>query len=122
MSCAHMIDFASETTVYLACGVTNCRRSFNGLAATVKHNFKLDPYSKSMFVFCNRTHIIIKILQWDRSGFWLFIKRLDRGNFKWPMTKDEVKQVSTKELSWLLQGLTIEQKGAFKDRHPRVVI
>jgi hypothetical protein len=38
------------------------------------------------------------------------------------MTKDEVKQVSTKELSWLLQGLSIEQKGAFKDRHPRVVI
>ena len=117
-----MFDFASGTTVYLACGVTDCRRSFNGLTTSVRHNFKLDPYSKAMFVFCNRNHKIIKILQWDGSGFWLFIKRLDRGNFKWPMTKDEVKQVSIKELSWLLQGLSINQKGAFIEHHPNIIV
>jgi len=77
-----MLDFASGTSVFLACGPTDCRRSFNGLASMVKLNFNLDPYSRSMFVFCNRNHNIIKILQWDGSGFWLFIKRLVQGNSK----------------------------------------
>jgi len=117
-----MFDLTLGTAVYLSCGTTDCRRSFNGLAAMVKHNFQLDPYSKAMFVFCNRNRRIIKILQWDGSGFWLFIKRLDQGNFNWPMTKDEVKKVSTKELSWLLQGLSLEQKRAFKERHPNIVL
>lgn len=87
-----MFDFNSGTTVYLACGITDCRCSFNRLTAIVKLNFNLDPYSKSMFVFCNRSNKIIKILQWDGSGFWLFTKRLDKGNFKWPMNKDQVKK------------------------------
>ena len=117
-----MFDFNSGTTVYLACGITDCRCSFNRLTAIVKLNFNLDPYSKSMFVFCNRSNKIIKILQWDGSGFWLFTKRLDKGNFKWPMNKDQVKKVSIKELSWLLQGLPTEPKGAFKDHYPKIII
>lgn len=117
-----MLDFTAGTQVYLACGVTDLRKSFNGLAAIVKLRFKLDPYSKSMFVFCNRKRTLIKILQWDGSGLWLFMKRLDKANFRWPMDVSEVKQVSIKELRWLLDGLTIEQKAAFEDRHPRIVI
>ncbi|NMB97229.1 MAG: IS66 family insertion sequence element accessory protein TnpB [Clostridiaceae bacterium] len=103
-----MLDFTAGTQVYLACGVTDLRKSFNGLTAIVKLRFKLDPYSKSMFVFCNRNRTLIKILQWDGSGLWLFMKRLDKGNFRWPMDASEVKQISIKELRWLLDGLTIE--------------
>jgi transposase len=117
-----MLDFAVGAQVYLACGVTDLRKSFNGLAIIVKLQFKLDPYSKCMFVFCNRNHTLVKILQWDGSGFWLYMKRLDKGNFRWPMNASEVRQVSTKELRWLLEGLSIEQKSAFKERHPSIVI
>lgn len=117
-----MIDTMVGSRVYLACGVTDLRKSFNGLAAIVKLRFKLDPYSKSMFVFCNRNHNLVKILQWDGSGLWLFIKRLDNGKFQWPMSASEVKQISSKELRWLLEGLSLEQKGAFKERHPTVVV
>lgn len=117
-----MLDFAIGTQVYIAPGVTDLRKSFHGLAAIVRLKFQLDPYSKCMFVFCNRNHNLVKILQWDGSGFWLFMKRLDKGNFRWPMNVLEVKQVSFKELRWLLEGLSIEQKNAFKDRHPSIVV
>lgn len=118
----YMLDFAAGTQVYLACGITDLRKSTNGLAVIVKLRFKLDPYSKCLFVFCNRKHDLIKIIQWDGTGLWLLMKRLDKGNFRWPMTASDVKQVSIKELRWLLEGLTIEQSSAFKERHPRIVI
>lgn len=117
-----MLDFTLGSQVYLACGVTDLRRSINGLAMIVKLQFKLDPYSRAMFVFCNRSQSLIKILQWDGSGFWLFMKRLDKGSFRWPMKAMELKQVSIKELRWLIEGLSIEQKSAFKERHPSIVI
>ncbi|MHB8125227.1 MAG: IS66 family insertion sequence element accessory protein TnpB [Desulfitobacteriaceae bacterium] len=77
-----MLDFTLGSQVYLACGVTDLRRSINGLAIIVKLQFNLDPYSRAMFVFCNRSQSLIKILQWDGSGFWLFMKRLDKGSFR----------------------------------------
>ncbi len=117
-----MLDLAVGTQVYLACGITDLRKSINGLAAIVKLRFKLDPYSKCLFVFCNRNHDLIKIIQWDGTGIWLLMKRLDKGSFRWPMTASDVKQVSIKELRWLLEGLAIEQSSAFKERHPKIVI
>ena len=60
-----MLDFSGSTTVYLACGVTDLRKSYTGLAAIIKLKFRLDPYSRCMFAFCNRRRTLIKILQWD---------------------------------------------------------
>jgi transposase len=51
--------------VYLACGVTDLRRSIDGLAAIVQQRFHLDPFSNSIFVFCNRSKDRLKILHWD---------------------------------------------------------
>ena len=76
-----MLDFSGSTTVYLACGVTDLRKSYTGLAAIIKLKFHLDPYSRCMFAFCNRRRTLIKILQWDGSGFWILMKRLDRDSF-----------------------------------------
>ena len=78
-----MLDLAGGTTVYLSCGVTDLRKSYNGLAAIIKLKFHLDPYSRCMFAFCNRRRTSIKILQWDGSGFWILLKRLDRNAFHW---------------------------------------
>ena len=90
-----MLDLAGGTTVYLACGATDLRKSYHGLAAIIKLKFKLDPYSRCMFArcmfaFCNRRRTSIKILQWDESGFWILMKRLDRDSFHWPDTPDEL--------------------------------
>ena len=57
--------------VYLAPGVTDLRKSIDGLSLIVQESFELNPFSKSLFVFCNRKKDKIKILQWEYSGFWL---------------------------------------------------
>ena len=54
--------------------VTDLRKSYTGLAAIIKLKFHLDPYSRCMFAFCNRRRTLIKILQWDGSGFWIPVK------------------------------------------------
>ena len=105
-----MLELAGGTTVYLACGATDLRKSYHGLAAVIKLKFQLDPYSRCMFAFCNRRQTLIKILQWDGSGFWILMKRLDRDAFHWPDTPDELRQVTLKEMHWLCDGLSLDQK------------
>lgn len=104
-----MLSFEKGCSVYLACGCTDLRKGFSGLVALVSLKFQLDPYSKSMFAFCNRSRSLLKILRWNGSGFWLLTKRLERGTFAWPRTKEEVKQVSMREMEWLIEGLSLEQ-------------
>ena len=115
-----MLDLAGGTTVYLSCGVTDLRKSYNGLAAIIKLKFHLDPYSRCMFAFCNRRRTSIKILQWDGSGFWILMKRLDRNAFHWPDTPDELRQVTLKEIHWLCDGLSLNPRGAFEEHHPKI--
>jgi len=117
-----MLEFSQDCTVYIACGATDLRKSFHGLAAIVKLKFDLDPYSRCMFAFCNRNRTLMKILRWDGSGFWLLMKRIDKGNFRWPDTPDEVRQISLKELRWITEGLSLEQKTAFRERHPKIIV
>lgn len=64
--------------VYLALGPTDLRKSIDGLALIVQESFKLDPFSRNLFVFCNRKKDKIKILEWDHNGFWLHYKRLEK--------------------------------------------
>lgn len=109
-----MLDFSGSTTVYLACGVTDLRKSYTGLAAIIKLKFHLDPYSRCMFAFCNRRRTLIKILQWDGSGFWILMKRLDRDAFHWPDTPDELQKVTLKEIHWLCDGLSLNPSGDLK--------
>ena len=117
-----MLDFSRSTTVYLACGVTDLRKSYTGLAAIIKLKFHLDPYSRCMFAFCNRRRTLIKILQWDGSGFWILMKRLERDAFHWPDTPDELCKVTLKEIHWLCDGLSLNPSGAFAERHPKIII
>ncbi len=64
-----MLDLAGGTTVYLACGATDLRKSYHGLAAIIKLKFKLDPYSRCMFAFCNRRRTSIKDSAMGRIRF-----------------------------------------------------
>lgn len=79
-----MLSEANIDRVYLACGATDLRKSIDGLAALVKEEFELDPFSPCLFVFCNRQRDKLKILQWEHNGFWLHYRRLERGKFQWP--------------------------------------
>lgn len=108
--------------VYLASQYVDIRKSINGLSILVKEGFELDPFQEALFVFCNKSRNKIKILHWDRNGFWLYYKRLERGNFKWPTSaKNQLTMaVSNQELWGLLDGLTLEQSKV-QNRHSEVM-
>jgi transposase len=102
---------ADGKRVYLACGPTDMRKSIDGLSALVQESFKLDPYDGAMFVFCNRKRDRIKILEWDGDGFWLHLKRIEKGRFTWPDNHGaETMDLTYKELEILIGGTRLVSK------------
>lgn len=84
------------------------RKAINGLAALVEGDLNLDVFSSALFVFVNQTRTRLKILYWDRTGFALWIKRLEKDRFHWPESGTATSmQVSSKQLRWLLDGYDI---------------
>ena len=96
--------------VYLALGATDLRKSIDGLSLIVSQKFKLDPFSRNLYVFCNRKQDKIKILEWSPSGFWLHYKRLEKDKFKWPDHGGLHVSIDERSFRWLLDGLTIEER------------
>lgn len=90
------------------------RKSINGLSILVAEQLDLDPLSGHLFSFCNRKRDIVKILYWDRNGFCLFHKRLEKDRFQWPETEEDVLAIHGHELNWLLDGLTLDQGQAHR--------
>jgi len=103
------MNLPSGTRVFLALGATDMRKSINGLSVIVSEQMHQDIFSGSLFVFCNRKRTILKILYWDRNGFCLWQKRLEKDRFKWPCNQKEVMHITSRELSWLMAGLDIHQ-------------
>jgi len=91
------------------------RKAVNGLMVLVEDVLQADPFSSHLFVFCNRLRDKIKILYWHNNGFWLLYRRLEKQRFWWPGTHENVAlEISTRELSWLLDGLDITRVEAHK--------
>lgn len=91
------------------------RKSIDGLAALVQVAFSLDPFSSCLFVFCNKSRNKLKILQWECNGFWLLYRRIEKGRFQWPNEDNSsTVSISIRELNWLLDGLSLDQKQAHK--------
>lgn len=103
---------SAQTRVYLALGNTDMRKAINGLSILVQESMDLDPFSGHLFVFCNRKRHILKILYWDRNGFCLWSKRLEKHSFRWPESSEEVIKIDQRELMWLVDGLEINQQKA----------
>jgi len=100
--------------VYIACGYTDLRRSIDGLALLVQHVFKLDPFTRSLYLFCGRRNDRIKALYWEGDGFIMLYKRLEQGRYQWPRRAEEARQINMQQLRWLLEGLSIEQPKALR--------
>jgi transposase len=116
-----MLNDSGIDRVYLASGPTDMRKSIDGLAVLVREGFNLDPFSPSLFVFCNKQRDKLKILRWDRNGFWLYYRRLERGRFQWPSENSPV-AITYRELRWLLDGLSLIQPRAHQEVKERIVI
>ena len=96
-----MIPVPAQTKVWLAAGVTDMRKQFNGLAALAESVLKQDPYSGHLFVFRGRRGDLVKIVWWDGQGACMFSKRLEKGKFVWPSATEGKVTVSPAQLSML---------------------
>src|SRR3974377_1043936 len=100
-----MILVPSGSHVWLATGVTDMRKGFDGLAALVQDHLRHDPFSGQAFVFRGRQGRLIKILWWDGQGLCLFAKRLEKGRFVWPTPADGKVMMPPAPLGTLLEGM-----------------
>ena len=102
-----MLTLPPTVRVYLAAGVTDLRKSFDGLSGLASAVLGESATSGHLFVFCNRRHNRVKILVWDGSGFWICTKRLERGTFAWPEPeRDKTKiELEPSALALLLDGI-----------------
>lgn len=99
-----MLTLPPSVRIYAASGPTDLRRSVDGLSAVVRESFGLEPLSGHLFLFRNRRADRVKILVWDRSGFWVLYKRLERGTFAWPEGSEQVLELEAAQLHLLLSG------------------
>lgn len=116
-----MIDLTNINKIYLVPGATDLRLGIDGYSVIVQLAFNMNPLDGSLYLFCNKTHNKIKILHFEENGFWLYYKRIETGTLKWPKDSTEIKNISAKQLRWLLDGLKINQKSLPDCKAKRVI-
>ena len=99
-----LIDIA-KVKIFIKPGPTDMRKQINGLAVITKEELELDPYSGNLFIFCNKARRLLKVLYWDRNGFCLALKRLERDKFPWPQNRQETLEVTPDQLKMILDGI-----------------
>jgi len=91
--------------IWLAAGVTDMRKGFDGLAMLAQDHLKQDPFSGAMFCFRGRRGDLLKILVWDGQGLILVAKRLEKGRFVWPQAQGGAVSLTAAQLSMLVEGI-----------------
>ena len=114
-----MIDF-SDVRIFLCMTPTNMNYSFDRLMGRSQEIFEQDPCSGHLLLFLNRSRDRIKILFWDRDGFCIFYKRLERGTFQLLTTNDDDQGIELDycQLVRLLGGLDL-RTGRRRKRYRR---
>ena len=96
---------SSSAKVWLACGATDMRKGFDGLAVLVQQVLEQSLHCGALFAFRGKRGDLIKLLWYDGQGMCLFSKRMDRGRFVWPMAKTGSVALTAAQLSMLLEGI-----------------
>lgn len=100
-----MLSPGAGTKIYLALEPVDMRRGFDGLAAQVAGVLRLVPFSGSLFLFRGKRGDLMKAIFWDGQGLCLFAKRLEKGRFVWPTTREGTVCLSRAQLSMLTDGM-----------------
>lgn len=103
------LDQGLRVRVYLCTSTTDMRKGFDTLAVLVRDGLGYDPLSGHLFLFVGRRRDRLKILYWDRDGYALWYKRLEKGTFRMPAAKPDATSVELKasELAMLLEGIDL---------------
>ena len=99
----------SQFRIWLCTKPTDMRRSFDGLSAQVKQQLLADPTNGHLFVFTNRKRNMMKILFFDRTGYCIWSKRLERGLFHPPPANEIKHPLTWTELKLMLEGIDLKQ-------------
>ena len=100
-----MIRLDGFTKIFIHKASVDFRRSINGLSEIVQSEMQLDPFAQYLFVFGSRDRRKIKMLYWNRTGFALWMMRLEEAKFPWPRKLEgDVIEIKARELEWLLDG------------------
>ena len=114
--------YKPDSKIYLIPEPVDYRKSVDGLTMIIQEILKMDPMQKACFMFSNKQHDKIKIIQWDFNGFWLAYKRLESEKFVWPKSPEPVITISKEQYNWLMNGLKIYQRDGFSEVLARKVI
>lgn len=100
--------------VYVHRAPVDFRKSINGLSALVEQEMGMSPFVSALFVFACKRRNKIKVLYWDKTGFCLWYKRLERDKFKWPKLvglalAHDVLLLDSEQFDWLLRGFDIQK-------------
>lgn len=111
-----LADITRADSIYLVCGYTDMRKSIDGLCAVVEQQLKMDPASRSLYLFCGKRCDRIKCLMKEPDGFVLIYKRLTapHGRYQWPRSKSEARPLTWREFDWLMSGIDIDQPKAIR--------
>lgn len=101
-----MLALSSSTRYFMYKEPTDMRYGINSLAGLVRNRLGFDPMNGDVFVFLGKRSNQIRILQWDRDGFAMYIKKLERGTFERPVLTGN--GITSGQLSLLLQGVRLE--------------
>jgi transposase len=95
-----MLQVTPSTRIFVCTQLVDFRKGIDGLAAVCRNQLALDPFQGALFVFCNRTKTSIRCLIYDGQGFWLCIKRLSKGHFRWWPTEQSIDARQLQTLLW----------------------
>lgn len=107
----------SQVRIWLYTGPTDMRKSFDGLAALVKHQLQEDPLSGQLFVFIDRRRSYMKVSYFDRSVYCLWCKRLEEGRFQFSGTSAEKHRLDWMQLKLILEGITLKNTRRYRRYH-----
>ena len=107
-----MLSLGGTHRVFLCRSAVDFRKAHDGLCAIIRDQFGDDPFSGDVFAFFNRSKDRIKLVVWDRNGFWLCYKRLEKGTFPFAVSGEGRLEIERGHLAMILEG--IEWKNARK--------
>ena len=97
--------FSFNTPIWFYQQPIDFRKQIDGLVLLIADQLQCDPVSGQLFLFRNRLSNKVKLLWWDRNGFWLCYKRLEKGRLRFPAIVDQRLELTREQLGWLLSGL-----------------
>jgi transposase len=107
-----MIHLPASVRVYVCLTACDMRKSFDSLHALVRDYLELDAFAGHLFVFASRRRDRVKILYWDRDGFAMWSKRLEKGTYEIPAAesaKEHRREITAQELGALLSGIDLKE-------------